>query len=184
MKQMFALYFLFLSFGCSSIKNTPKIEKYTKLDSITVKSLMKEYSIDIPENWDSYLEAHYHLSHSPEGLLINRKTINASLFILKKSIEKCKCNNIDELTTCFVKKKKKTYKNFNYDLVKGKHPLYGRYNFVIYKKIYFNKNYTTLNALILKDQNYYIITYNALSEKYKIYADDIVKIIHSFKIKE
>jgi hypothetical protein len=174
--------FLLISAGCSSTKNIPKIEKFTELDATTVKTLMKEYSIDVPNNWYSYLEGHNHLSHSPKELLVNAYMPHTSLYIFKKKSRKD--TNITDLTTHFVKKLEKKYQNFNYDLVKGSHPLYGRYNFIIYKTNYFNKEYTILNAIILKDNYYYTITYHALSKHYQKYADDVVKMIHSFKIEE
>lgn len=179
----FTFFFLFFSFGCSSTKNNLKIKKYTELDVSTVPSLMGKYSynMEIPETWASYLESHNHLTHSPKGMLKNGKVPPTSLYIFKKSTRK---KNISDLTTYFINTKKKKYKDFNYDLVKGKHPLYGRYNFVIYKSAYYNRNYTTLNALILKDKKYYIITYHTLSKNYKKYADDVVAMIHTFKILE
>ena len=180
--KLFVIFFLLISVGCNSTKNTPKIEKFTELDATTVKTLMKEYSIDVPNNWYSYLEGHNHLSHSPKEVLVNIYVPLTSLYIFKKKSKKD--TNITNLTTHFVKKLEKKYQNFNYDLVKGSHPLYGRYNFIIYKTNYFNKDYTILNAIILKDNYYYTITYHALSKDYQKYADDVVKIIHSFKIKE
>lgn len=180
--RLFALFFLSFLIGCGSTQNNPKIETYTKLESTTVTSLMekKSYSMDIPENWISYLESHKHLSHAPKEMLINRKAPKTSVYIFKKKTKK---KNISDLTTYFINIKKKKYNNFNYDLVKGKHPLYGRYNFVIYKSTNHNKNYTTLNALILKGENYYTITYHTLSKNYKKYADDVIAMIHTFKIK-
>ncbi|SDS37425.1 hypothetical protein SAMN05216503_2860 [Polaribacter sp. KT25b] len=180
--SLFFSFFIFISVGCSSTKNTPKIEKFTELDATTVKTLMKEYSIDVPNNWYSYLEGHNHLSHSPKELLLNKYVPQTNLYIFKKKAKKY--TNINDLTIYFVKKLEKKYQNFNYDLVKGSLPLYGRYNFIIYKTNYFNKDYTTLNAIILKDNYYYTITYRALSNDYQKYADDVVKMIHSFRIKE
>lgn len=171
--------------SCKSIQNNQKISKYTELNTTIVKNLMKEYSIDIPKNWYSYLEKHNDLAYAPKELYLNsRKDPEAFLMIFKENLKRCNCNNVTSLTNHFVEKVSKVYENFNYDIVKGQHPIYGRYNFIIYKINRKSKNYTVLNALILKDSNYYRITYSSSNKTYKKYADDVVKIIHSFKIKE
>lgn len=180
--KLIAVFLLLFSFGCSSSKDKTKIETYTELETTIVESLMDEYSIVVPETWYSYLESHKHLCHSPKEFLLHKNIPQTSLYIFKKRTKKN--NNINDLTKSFIKKMRKKYQDFNYDLVKGKHPIYGRYNFIIYKSSYFNKNHTTLNAIILKDNYYYTITYHALSKDYKKYADDVVKIIHSFRVKE
>jgi hypothetical protein len=171
-----------LSVRCNTTKNTPKTKKYTELDASTIKSLMEEYYIEVPNTWCSYLEAHNDLAYSPKDFILKGKMPHTNLYVLKKRTKKS--NNIDNLTSSFVKKKKYIYKSFNYDLVKGKHPIYGRYNFIIYKTNENYKDYTVLSALILKDNYYYEIRYTSLSKYYKVYADDVVKMIYSFKIKE
>ena len=185
MKQLFKLTVVIFASSlitCKSTKTTQKIKTYSRLDSISVKANMKEFSIEVPNTWYSYIDSHYNLSHTPIELSLNKKHYPKTYLNILK--EKTKSNNIEELTKDLVERLTKKYKNFNYDLVKAKHPLYGRYNFIIYKKNIDFEDETIVNALILKGNYSYWIQYRSLSKHYRKYADDVVKMIHSFRVKE
>lgn len=174
---------VFCFVGCKTVK-TDKIKPYTRLDSITVSNQMKEFSIEVPKTWYSYLGSHRSLTHSPIQFELNEgKNSIAILDISKQSKKRCKCNNISDLTAYFIENQKKIYKNFQYDIVKAKHPIYDRYNFIIYKRKFLSGERTVLNALIFREDFYYKIRFTASNKQYKRYATDVVKMIHSFKIK-
>lgn len=180
MKKFPLLLCLFLFVGCYSIKKNKWLEsKFVPLEKTEVVKNMKDYTLEIPTNWYSFMGYHF-LHHSPKKITLKgkREVPNVNVYTVIKS-------NISNRTDFFESEINSNKVKGNTDLHHRilKHDTYGDVLFLKYGSLINNENYTVLEMFYFYKNKVYNLTFKAPNNLYVNYVDDALKIMNSIQIK-
>lgn len=188
-KILILIIVLFTLSSCKTIKTKnqePSIEKFIEIDNAIRDEYFKDYSIEIPETWFSYI-GHHVMAHAPREFENTENIPSKSTFyVVENSI-----NDLDEDKTFDnvlrqkVKKYKKYIRAFKYELIKANHPVYGEFYYLKYKMTNYKNEITIhLDAVIMHNKKHYSLYYSSKIDFYEKFLDDAVNMTLSFRVKE
>lgn len=181
MKKVLILLIVASLFSCASNKTISSIDKrFVALSSIALANKFKDYTIDVPGNWYSYLGLQGVLSFSPKKLIDQNLSFFLNFFAVVEH------GSFDDKFTkeFFLKSELERSKKRNHQIIRRTHPLYGDY-FTISQSTNLKGKVSQriLTILITNKEKHFIIMYSSSSVYYKEYLVDVFKMIESFRIK-
>lgn len=180
---------LFVISCASTNKVNCKKQPFEELDSLQKAQKILNYSMKFPENWQKskFSGGDWYFI---KGEFIDSLGYYDRLANVYVSSEKVKSNckdkySIDDYLKLFLERKKRwSYKDFKYSLVKTTHKKYGEMYILKFKEIFPHVTYESGVFLIFYNRIGYTIQYKNDEKKFKKYIQDIEKMIESFTIKE
>ncbi|MDG2193707.1 MAG: PsbP-related protein [Polaribacter sp.] len=182
MKKILILLTILGLFGCSSNKTiSSEGRNFVSLDSIGLANKFKDYTLDVPDNWYSYLGLHESLMFSPKKLINENLGFYLSFFGVGEH------GSFDKKVTkeLFLKSELERSKKINHQIIKRTHPLYGEY-FVISRSTNLRGEVSQrriLTILITNKEKHFTLVYSSSGAYYEKYLIDVFKMIESFRIK-
>ena len=181
MKTKLLILTLLFLVSCKSIqKNIENNRNYIPLEKEEALKKMNGYSISIPDDWYSYIEAHKKLCHSPKKLKNEGVKYNANLICMR--IEPAKGKSINYIYNRTNEWLSKIFDNPSLTKNVVNSDKYGKYLIMKFGARWSKKDYTISELVFLQNDKFYTLRYASWNQYYSEFLPEALKIIETFKI--
>lgn len=181
-KKSLIIPIFLLLISCAA--NKTRLIPFKEISKIEAEKRYENYSIEIPKHWFPYLWYHGEVHYSPRGLeKKDIKHFRNFIKIYSYTSQDFEGNTLSDFFNFFIEKKKKSSLGFVHNSEKLENANFGEFYLTTYEYKHDGEIHISLNILVSKGINFYVLNYSSLEKYYDVFFPDALKIMDSFEMK-